>query len=54
MYSDGKEKVWLPWESMFGRNPAFGIMFQDKVSVTFLFPLEQLKKESFFLTILIV
>lgn len=39
VYSFGNAKVWEPRALTLGNNPAFGMIFQDNVNVTFLFPL---------------
>lgn len=44
VYSSGNLNVWCPWANMLGRRPAFGIMFQARVSVTFLFFLQSWHK----------
>lgn len=43
VYSDGNANVCEPRALTQGNNPAFGIMFQDNVKVTFLFPLQKQK-----------
>jgi len=41
VYSVGNAKVWEPRAPTLGSNPAFGMIFQDNVNVTFLFPLQK-------------